>query len=178
MNKRNWNIGDTYFYISRYYGGKWTIYECYVSKIHDGGHITFITLTALNTGDSEISFGINGDVEYGSMLFRAPQDYAEAVKRLGDLELEAYDNSYSKLNSNVNRLKRYDKERDLMLHTRLIETTRDTVIDTLLDMLTEKQYAMGDLKPFVLMEDIMRCMNELKTRMPIDPNTKKPLNIM
>ena len=171
MNKRNWNIGDTYYYISRYYGGKWTIYDCYVSEVHGGEHITFITLTALNTGDSVISFAINGDVEYDSMLFRAPQDYEAAVKRLGDLN--AYDNSYSKLNSNVNRLKKYDKDRDLLLHTRLIETTRDTVIDMLLDMLIEKQYSIGDLKPFVLMEDITKCMNELKTRMPVDPYTKR-----
>lgn len=174
--KRIWNLGDTYYYINRYYTGKWTLYNCYVSEIHGGQNITFITLTVVNSTDSVTSFAINGDVEYGSMLFRAPKDYEAAIKRLHDLN--AYDNSYAKLNSNVNRLKKYDKDRDLMLHTRLIETTRDTVIDTLLDMLTEKQYAMGDLKPFVLMEDIMRCMNELKTRMPIDPNTKKPLNIM
>ena len=175
-NKVEWHLGDIYYYISRYYGGRWIIYQCFISKIDECGHITFITLTAMNTGcDSTITFGINGDAEYGSMLFKEAE-YEKAVKRLGDLD--AYDNSYTKLNSNVNRLKKYDKDRDLMLHTRLIETTRDTVIDTLLDMLTEKQYAMGDLKPFVLMEDIMGCMNKLKTCMPLDPNTKKPLNIM
>lgn len=171
MSKRIWNIGDTYYYINRYYTGKWTIYDCYISEVHGGEHITFITLTALNTGDSVISFAINGDVEYGSMLFRAPQDYEAALKRLDDLN--AYDNSYSKLNSNVNRLKKYDEDRDIALHSRLIETTRDAVIDTLLDMLMEKQYSMGDLKPFVLMEDVTKCMNELKTRMPIDPYTKR-----
>lgn len=174
--KRSWNIGDTYYYISRYYEGKWTLYNCYVSEVYGGDHIKFVTLTVINGGDPVRTFAINGYVEYGSMLFRAPQDYEAALKRLE--ELDAYDNSYAKLNSNVNRLKKYDKDRDLMLHTRLIETTRDTVIDTLLEMLIEKQYSMGDLKPFVLMEDVTKCMNELKTRMPIDPNTKKPLNIM
>ena len=171
MNKRNWNIGDTYYYINRYYTGKWTLYKCYISEVHGGERITFITLTALNTGDPVIRFSINGDVEYGSMLFNAPQDYEAALKRLDDLN--AYDNSYSKLNSNVNRLKKYDKDRDIALHSRLIETTRDAVIDTLLDMLIEKQYDIGDLKPFVLMEDVTKCMNELKTRMPIDPYTKR-----
>ena len=174
--KHIWNLGDIYYYISRYYGGRWIIYQCFISKIDECGHITFITLTAMNTGyDPTITFGINGDAEYGSMLFKEAE-YEKAIKRLDDLL--AYENSYAKLNSNVNKLKKYDRDRDLMLHTRLIETTRDTVIDTLLEMLTEKQHAMGGLKPFVLVEDIMECMNKLKTRMPLDPSTKKPLNIM
>ena len=165
MKKGNWIIGNEFWYINRYYTGTWEIYHCRLTERDCMGHITFLTLT---TNNPSIHFEINGDAEFGSTLF---DNYEDAVKRLGDLE--DYDNSMSKLYSENNRLKKYDESRDVLLHARLIEQTKDATLDLLLDMLTAKKYKRGDLKPFVLMEDVLACISELKSKMIIDPTTKK-----
>lgn len=49
--------GDTAYYISRYYTGKFEIYECIVDHLTVYGTNTFVSLNA--KGDSGVYFGVN-----------------------------------------------------------------------------------------------------------------------